>query len=149
MQLRPIDQSLPMQLLAAREAAMAHFRPMLRAHGLTEQQWRVIRVLAAQDRLDVSELATRALLLAPSLSRILQSLQADGLIERSPDPEDQRRYFISLSATGQARFEAVGPDSESLYRSIEAAFGREKLQDLYQLLTEFTATTEALRSRGG
>jgi len=34
-----------MELLKAREAAMERFRPMLREHGLTEQQWRVIRAL--------------------------------------------------------------------------------------------------------
>ena len=50
--MRDIELSLPLQLLKAREAAMARFRPMLRSHGLTEQQWRVIRVLAAADGLD-------------------------------------------------------------------------------------------------
>ena len=76
--IRPIEQSLPMQLLQAREAAMAHFRPMLREHGLTEQQWRVLRVLASEEQLDTGELASRTVLLAPSLSRILQSLESEG-----------------------------------------------------------------------
>ena len=43
--MRSFGQSLPMELLKAREAAMARFRPMLRGHGLTEQQWRCLRVL--------------------------------------------------------------------------------------------------------
>ena len=48
--LRDFEQSLPMELLKAREAAMARFRPMLRSHGLTEQQWRVLRALDHADR---------------------------------------------------------------------------------------------------
>lgn len=134
-----------MQLLQAREAAMAHFRPMLREHGLTEQQWRVLRVLASEDQLDTGELATRAVLLAPSLSRILQSLESDGLITRSSDKNDQRRQYIQLSKSGRKRFDTIGPQSESLYQSIESSFGRDKLKTLYELLAEFTATTNTIK----
>ncbi|MGM3243097.1 hypothetical protein ACS2VP_27140, partial [Bacillus cereus group sp. Bc237] len=45
--LRAFSRSLPMALLRSRESVMVRFRPMLRAHGLTEQQWRVLRAMAA------------------------------------------------------------------------------------------------------
>ena len=38
-------RNLPRLLLQARESVIAHFRPILKAHGLTEQQWRVLRAL--------------------------------------------------------------------------------------------------------
>jgi len=114
-ELRDIQLSLPMQLLQAREAAMAHFRPMLRGHDLTEQQWRVIRVLASEASLDAGELARRSLLLAPSLSRILTHLEAQEMVVRDPDPTDQRRSVLRLTAAGRKKFAAVGPDSEALY----------------------------------
>ena len=38
-------RNLPRLLLQAREAVMAHTRPSLREHGLSDQQWRVLRVL--------------------------------------------------------------------------------------------------------
>ena len=140
--LRDIQLSLPMQLLQAREAAMAHFRPMLRKHGLTEQQWRVIRVLANEPTLEVSELVARSLLLAPSLSRILSHLEAEGLVARSAHTGDQRRSLLTLTAAGQKKFRAVGPDSEALYEDIEARFGRKKLATLYQLLAELNEAIE-------
>ena len=40
---RPFDQSLPMMLMRAREGVMRRFRPHLRGHGLTDQQWRILR----------------------------------------------------------------------------------------------------------
>ena len=45
--LLPLDtrRSLPIALLRARETVMHRFRPLLASHDLTEQQWRVIRVL--------------------------------------------------------------------------------------------------------
>jgi len=44
-ELRDFQKNLPMALLRARESVMSHFRPILRDHDITEQQWRVIRAL--------------------------------------------------------------------------------------------------------
>ena len=74
--MREFSRSLPMSLLRAREAVMRQFRPSLRQHGLTEQQWRILRALAAIEAIEVTELARTAFLLGPSLSRILRDLEA-------------------------------------------------------------------------
>lgn len=141
--LRGFGHSLPMELLKAREAAMVRFRPMLRDHGLTEQQWRVIRVLADYRNIDASELARRSLLLAPSLTRILQYLEGEKLVRRSADANDQRRSVFTLTPKGRKLFASVAPDSEALYAGIEAQFGAEKLELLYQLLAQFHETLSA------
>lgn len=137
MTLRELGQSLPMELLKAREAAMASFRPMLRRHNLTEQQWRVIRVLAEYPDSDAGELAQRSLLLAPSLSRIFQFLERENLIVRSADKKDQRRSLFALTRKGQELYERIAPESEALYAQIEAHFGTENLESLYELLARF------------
>lgn len=139
-ELRPFEHSLPMELLKAREAAMARFRPMLRNHGLTEQQWRVIRALAHYEEIDAGELARRSLLLAPSLTRILQHLERKNLVSRSADANDQRRSVLALTKEGRALFREVAPDSETLYAEIESAFGGARLKQLYQLLAQFYET---------
>src|SRR5690242_11255098 len=95
--MRDFSQSLPMSLLRAREAVMRRFRPVLRQHGLTEQQWRILRALAAVEAADLSELARSAFLLSPSLSRILKDLEARQLIERKTAEADQRRHVVSIS----------------------------------------------------
>jgi homoprotocatechuate degradation regulator HpaR len=89
--MREFSRSLPMSLLRAREAVMRHFRPSLRDHGLTEQQWRILRALASIDAIEVTELARVAFLLGPSLSRILRDLEARHLIERKVAKADLRR----------------------------------------------------------
>ena len=64
----PFSRSLPMALLRARESVMVRFRPMLRAHGLTEQQWRVLRAMAAvTHRLRPMELSQATYISMPSL----------------------------------------------------------------------------------
>ena len=136
-ELRDFERSLPMELLRAREAAMSRFRPMLRDHGLTEQQWRVIRALAHYESMDASELARRSLLLAPSLTRILQHLETEKLVRRKSDASDQRRSVLALTPRGRKLFASVAPDSAALYEEIEATFGRERMALLYDLLREF------------
>src|SRR6184192_4380712 len=96
--MREFSRSLPMSLLRAREAVMRQFRPSLRNHGLTEQQWRILRALTAVQAIEVTELARMAFLLGPRLSRILRDLQARQLIERKTAEVDQRRAVVSISA---------------------------------------------------
>ena len=138
--LRDFEHSLPMELLKAREAAMAKFRPMLRDHGLTEQQWRVIRALAHYEEIDASELAQRSFLLAPSLTRILQHLESEKLVKRSAHKEDQRRSVLTLTPRGRKLFSEVAPDSAALYEEIESTFGSKRMAQLYELLEEFHRT---------
>src|SRR3954467_12736522 len=89
--MREFSRSLPMSLLRAREAVMRQFRPSLRDHGLTEQQWRILRALASVETIEVTELARVAFLLGPSLSRILRDLETRQLIERRTAEADLRR----------------------------------------------------------
>jgi homoprotocatechuate degradation regulator HpaR len=138
--MRDFKHSLPMELLKAREAAMARFRPMLREHGLTEQQWRVIRALYEYGKIDASELARRSFLLAPSLTRILKFLEQKEIVNRSTDANDQRRTVLVLTRKGKRIYSEVGPDSEALYMEIEKDFGVGKLEALYKLLTDFYTT---------
>ncbi|MEM7468591.1 MAG: homoprotocatechuate degradation operon regulator HpaR [Pseudomonadota bacterium] len=136
--LRGIEQSLPLALLKAREVAMSQFRPMLRAHKLTEQQWRVIRVLAAFPNIDASEIVERSYLLAPSLTRILQYLEGQKLVARSADEADLRFAYFRLTNKGEKLFARVAPDSELIYQRISEAYGQQKLDKLYQLLASFS-----------
>lgn len=117
---------------------MARFRPMLRNHGLTEQKWRVIRCLADSPASAAGDIASRTFLLAPSLTRILQTLEGEDLVKRRADRDDQRRAQFALTARGRRLFERIAPESEAIYRDIERATDPKRLAALYALLAEFT-----------
>jgi homoprotocatechuate degradation regulator HpaR len=134
--MREFSRSLPMSLLRAREAVMRHFRPSLRQHGLTEQQWRILRALASIDAIEVTELARVAFLLGPSLSRILRDLEARHLIDRRAAKADLRRGVVSISAKGLKLIEAVAPTSEAIYAAMTRRYGARKLTDLQAMLAE-------------
>lgn len=142
--MREFSRSLPMSLLRAREAVMRQFRPSLRQHGLTEQQWRILRALAAIDAIEVTELARTAFLLGPSLSRILRDLEARRLIERKTAKTDLRRGVVSISEKGVKLMEVVAPSSEAIYAEITRRYGAKKLAELQDMLGALEASLAEL-----
>ncbi|MBB1091680.1 homoprotocatechuate degradation operon regulator HpaR [Rhodopseudomonas palustris] len=145
--MRDFSRSLPMQLLRSREAVMRQFRPLLRAHGLSEQQWRILRALTAVDTTEVTELAHSAYLLGPSLSRILRDLEARKLIARKPSKDDQRRSMVSITRKGLTLIAAVAPFSEAIYAEIARRYGAAKLAELQEMLRVLEASLSALPVR--
>lgn len=131
--------TLPIALLRAREALMERLRPVFHAHDITEQQWRVIRVLREEGASDASTLADHACILAPSLTRILKTLEARGLVSMDKDDSDGRRRVVSLTAGGHALIAQISPEVRAVNSEIEAALGAETLakllEDLDRLLT--------------
>ncbi|MNN12355.1 Transcriptional activatory protein BadR [compost metagenome] len=128
--------SLTLTLLQAREATMAFFRPALNAHELTEQQWRVIRILRQQGELESHQLAELACILKPSMSGVLKRLERDGIVARRKSSEDQRRVLINLTVKGQQVFLAMSEEMGRNYDRILSQFGEEQLQQLTRLLEE-------------
>ena len=145
--MRDFSRSLPMSLLRAREAVMRQFRPALREHGLTEQQWRILRALASIEAAEVTELARTAFLLGPSLSRILRDLEARNLIERKTAKTDQRRSMVSISKEGVKLMASVAPSSEAIYAEITQRFGARKLAELQEMLGELELCLASAEAR--
>jgi len=128
--------SLTLTLLQAREAAMAFFRPSLNQHELTEQQWRIIRILRQQGEMEIYQLAQQACILKPSMTGVLARMERDGLVRRWKSEHDQRRVLVCLSEQGQQCFVQMSEDMENNYRRILEQFGEDKLQQLLELLNE-------------
>lgn len=137
--------TLPMALLRLRELLMAEFRPILSAHGVTEQQWRVLRVLKEVDEIAASDLADRALILAPSLSRILKVLDARNFIAMDRSPGDGRRARIRLTDEGRGFIRSVSPMSAEAYGRIEATIGHDRFEALLSLIDEASCLLEESR----
>ncbi|NWL45099.1 homoprotocatechuate degradation operon regulator HpaR [Pseudomonas hunanensis] len=134
--MHPRTSSLTLTLLQAREATMAFFRPSLNTHELTEQQWRVIRILRRQGELESYQLAELACILKPSMTGVLKRLERDGLVARRKSQVDQRRVLVSLTVKGHQVFLAMSEEMKDGYEKIVKQVGEEKLQLLMQLLND-------------
>lgn len=128
-----------MLLLQARETVMRLFRPPLKRHGLTEQQWRVLRALDDRDDLEIGRIAEVCSILGPSLTGVLDRMERDGLVVRSRSDTDQRRVSVRLTQASRNLIEALSTEVEAHYAHIEHALGRDALAQLYTLLDAVTA----------
>lgn len=138
-----IHRNLPRLLLHARESVMGHTRPSLRSHGLSDQQWRVLRVLGehAHDSagVETGRVAKEAFLLGPSLTGVLTRMARDGLIERQRCPQDARRTVVRATPAGLAKVQALSHSIEAHYAWMEAQLGKPAMQQLYALLDQVIA----------
>jgi homoprotocatechuate degradation regulator HpaR len=130
------SHSLPIALLRARETVMLPMREMLQESGISEQQWRVLRVVEEAGEIEQTAIARAACLQLPSLTRILRSMQADGLIARKIDMADRRRTLVSVTGQGRGIILAHKSRNAEIFKKLETEFGREKLDLLLSLLNE-------------
>jgi homoprotocatechuate degradation regulator HpaR len=134
-----IHRNLPRLLLQARESLMLHTRPSLREHGLSDQQWRVLRVLGEHGTVETGRVAREAYILGPSLTGVLARMERDGLIRRERDPADQRRTVVEATPRGLKMVEKLSRSVEGHYQWLEKSLGKQKLARLYELLDELIA----------
>lgn len=136
-------RNLPRLLLEAREAVMLHTRPSLREHGLSDQQWRVLRVLGEHAHesggVETGRVATEAFLLGPSLTGVLTRMARDGLIERQRCPQDARRTVVRATPAGLAKVQALSQTIEAHYTWMAEHLGPTQLTALYHLLDQLIA----------
>ena len=130
----PFDSTIPVMLLRARETMMRDIRAVLAAEGFTEQQWRVMRTLAARGPLDAAALSERSLILPPSLTRILQALEDRGFLLRSRDEADRRRLVCAITDAGMAQVRVLAPRTAAVHGRIEERFGAARTAELKALL---------------
>ena len=138
-----MSPALPMQLLRARGAVMQRFQPFLRKQGLTDQQGRILRVLAEAGELEMSELAARTCIHPASLSRIVPRLHGKGIVRRAKIDADARRVLVSITARGRAVVEPVIRQSERIYAELAARMGPGRWRGLHRCLDLLIAMDEA------
>ncbi|MFT4729802.1 MAG: homoprotocatechuate degradation regulator HpaR [Granulosicoccus sp.] len=132
--LPPPSRSLPIALVRAREKVMAPIREMLSESGITEQQWRVLRVLSDSGALDATKLADRACLLLPSLTRIVQTMLDKKYVTRTTDEDDRRRQLITISDAGHAIIDKNIKQAAAISSRYISALGKQRYEELLDSL---------------
>ncbi len=113
---------------------MSRFRPVLNQHGVTEQQWRILRVLLEEDGLEPRQLCERCLISSPSIAGVLMRMEEAGLIKRERMEHDQRRVKVSVTATTKKLGKSIAPLIEREYLELEKKVGVKQLQQVYDTL---------------
>lgn len=103
---RFVHEHLPYLLARASHALWRGFEPVLREAGLNSLEWRVLATLSDSGPVPVGQLALEVLAKQPTVSKTLDRLQEQGLVERQADGRDARRSLVAITAAGRRK---VGP----------------------------------------
>lgn len=123
-----IDQftrSLPMMLYRTLDAVMPRFRKIFNDFGLTEQQWRVLRVLWETDDVTIKDLADFTLIAAPSLVGIVDRLERDGFVTRQRSTTDRRKVNVLVTTAGAELEDRIMPRVASAYVELKQSVDAE------------------------
>lgn len=130
-----------MLLLRAREKMMERFRPLITAHRLTEQQWRVIRALYEQGPMEPRQISDLCTILSPSMAGVLARM-ALSLITKERFEEDQRRLLVSLTSASFDLVETLASALGHVCTPLEEKLGINTIARAYQAADDLPAGLE-------
>jgi homoprotocatechuate degradation regulator HpaR len=140
-----IDQfsgSLPMTLYRTLDAVMPRFRKIFNDFGLTEQQWRVLRVLWEYEAVTINRLAELTLIPAPSLVGVVDRLERDELVTRQRSQADRRKVNVVLIARGVELEDQVMPRVAKTYAELKQSVDPHTWDTVLEGLQEISAAEQ-------
>ena len=129
-----------MMLYRTLDVVIPKYRAVFRQHGISETQWRILRVLWEQDGCGSAKLAERALLPATSLVGVIDRLIAKGLVKRIPGQTDRRKVEISLTPEGRSLLPLITPEIEALYQQIQTTCDRKNWRVMINTMQQIIET---------
>ncbi len=128
--------SLETLLSEASRRATADLERVLGSEGLPVEHWRVLEVLADENGRAMTALADAVAMKLPSLSKLIDRMVASALVQRAPDPQDQRRVLVYISDVGLAKVRQLRGPVRKQRSTLEASLGAEG-RELRRLLQAF------------
>ncbi|WP_326556105.1 MarR family winged helix-turn-helix transcriptional regulator [Micromonospora sp. NBC_01796] len=137
-----LERQVCFALSVASRNVVALYRPLLEPMGLTHPQYLVMLALWQTTPLSVKALSQLLQLDPGTLSPLLKRLEANGLIRRHRDPQDERALAVVLTESGRA----LRAQAELIPPAVVERLGMEldELQQLHGSLTRLIAATRGV-----
>jgi DNA-binding MarR family transcriptional regulator len=134
------------RLLRAYSATARCLSPaLLEEHGLTLNDYEALKLLARAEgrRMRRVDLAAALSLSASGVTRLLEGLEEDALVERTTCPHDRRVAYAQLTDEGAARQRTASCGHAAAIRSrLEASLTEPELDQLAELLGKVAGDDE-------
>src|SRR4051812_7728673 len=145
-----LDQFLPYRLsIASNRVSSAIATAYQALFGLRIPEWRLIAVIAESDGLTQQALGAATRMDKVTVSRAAIALVDRGLVERRPNPDDQRSHLLSLTAAGQTLYESVAPKALELEAQVFAGFSATEIATFKAMLERLEASAASLDPEQG
>ena len=129
-------------LRRAHQISAAVFEDECRELGLTPAQYGVLTVLRTHPGLGQSSLARALGFDKVTVLRVLRGLEARGLVERGPAPDNKRNMSVTLTRQGANVLEQAQRPAERAYKRLLAPLDAAQQDQLIHLLQQLTGELE-------
>jgi MarR family transcriptional regulator, organic hydroperoxide resistance regulator len=129
-------QSLGYQIRYAYRAFAKAIAEQLEPYGITASQWSALRALWQREGLSQVELAQHMMVEKASLTAVLATLEAAGLIVRRRNSDDLRKFSIYLSPTGRRLRDTVLPLGGRINKRATRGLSAAEVEQLHVLLAK-------------
>jgi DNA-binding MarR family transcriptional regulator len=110
--------------------------------GLTSTQWLILMYLRDGIAFNATNLCAQLRHDSGALTRVLDQLEARGLLERERSREDRRTVDLRLTALGLSTVEGLIPQVTHNLNEVLSEFSRTEVNELTRLLAKLTATLD-------
>jgi len=121
-------------LSRAHRAIEDHARLQVARHDLTLPEFGVLEALLHKGPLLLGELQRKILVSSGGITYVVDRLEAKGLVERRPCPDDRRARFVALTASGTRLIETVFPEHAETIDLAMRGLGEAELRALSEKL---------------
>jgi len=132
---RPFTGNYLLYLLAqASASASSDFHTLLARHGLSVPTWRILASLHPNGAMSIGQLAGECIQKQPTLTRIVDRLEKDGLVTRVHSGKDRRTVLVSMTKKGQAVSRQFVEQAKAHEARILADYSAEEIDQLKKTL---------------
>ncbi|WP_227268195.1 MarR family winged helix-turn-helix transcriptional regulator [Roseobacter weihaiensis] len=131
---KTVDSYISYALAAAHRKLHIELSQNLKALNVQVETWRVLQSLRASQGTTMRELAEIVLMNPPTLTKLVDRMVADGLVQRQLSAEDQRRVQLALTDLGVTLADKIALHVEAQNDWIIETIGFEKAQLLREAL---------------
>lgn len=142
---RFLDSYLPYWLTQASHAITREFHREVARAGLSNAEWRVLASLDGSAGETISSLCRLAVIKQPTLSKLVQRLENDGLVTRQTTEGDRRHTLVNSTAKGKARIDELAAKARAHQKKILQPFGAQNARKLMCTLQELVRQRESAR----
>lgn len=139
-----LEEDATLNLWRTADQLQIHFTRLFREHGLTPQQYNVLRILrGAPGPLPCLDIASRLITAVPAITGLIDRLDEAGLIARERSATDRRVVYVSITAAGKHRLKELDEPVQRLHKALLGHMDEAALRSLIAL------AAEARRRAGG
>jgi|SRR5687767_8917793 len=138
---RSREQQATLGLLRTADALKRHYSQVIEQHGITLQQYNVLRILrgAGPDGLPTLTVGERMIEQTPGVTRLVDRLESKKLVDRVPCPKDRRRVFCRITPEGLALLQELDPPVNQADAQAVSVLREDDLGTLIELLDRVRA----------